>query len=557
MQRARGLSATVEPRAHRSFRGDVRLWLDKLSDRRLALVVSGVLFVVCAWPLALTEVPPFQDLPNHLAAVTIIQNPERYPEFVFNGFMKTNAALFAWLFAVGKLTGVKLAARLFSLLVIAANAFVFPRAVLAFTGSRNRMLLSSLLAWPMIHNWFVSMGMLDFALAVPLSLALLMALQRQEQRPTLANGVFITTLGVVTWYAHVFPLLVVHLVAGIEALTRPSWRARGRAIARFGVPLLPVTVLVSVSFLAHLRDTVGPMTGFVDGTRLLPPWELAYNMWAEWLWAFSNLEITTIVPCVLLFVFGVVRRKESPTFFSPVAVVALALLYCFLPYIVTNWFHVNSRIVPYLWLACLLRVPDRLPRAMVGGLLASAAVYSVGMGVDYMRLERERQEFTAGISAVPEGARLLPLLFRHKASSSNTRTIMHAWGYYVTEKLTSAPLLFAHSHSFPVMYSEPPPVRFNHLVLEGFAPSMAQPSAVCRSMMSGNVIVDDCQAAYRQAWREFWADAAPRYDHLLVWDVTPDAKANIPSSYRLAFERGRLQIYARVDSADRERAATF
>ena len=47
-------------------------------------------------PLALTEVPPYQDLPNHLAAVTVIQNPDLYPEFVFNGFFKTNAALFTF-----------------------------------------------------------------------------------------------------------------------------------------------------------------------------------------------------------------------------------------------------------------------------------------------------------------------------------------------------------------------------------------------------------------------------------------------------------------------------
>jgi hypothetical protein len=315
-----------------------------------------------------------------------------------------------------------------------------------------------------------------------------------------------------------------------------------------------VTALVSVSLLHHLRDTVGPMSGFVDWTKMLPAWELAYNMWAEWLWGFSKLEISTLVPCLLLVVFGLVNRRESPKFFSPLAVVALGLLYCFLPYIVTNWFHVNSRIIPYVWLACLLRVPEKLPTKLIGALAISAALYSVGMGADYVRLDRERREFTAGIQAVPEGARLLPLLFRHKVASDNTRSIMHAWGYYVTEKLTAAPLLFAHSHSFPVMYSSPPPVRFNHLVLEGFAPSMAQPGVMCRGMLDGNVVVDDCEAAYRSTWREFWADATPRYDHLLVWDITPEARPMIPSSYTMIFEQGRLQIYARKSEADSGRA---
>ena len=40
-------------------------------------------------PLLLVDVPPFQDLPNHLATATVIEHPDRYPEFVFNGFFKT------------------------------------------------------------------------------------------------------------------------------------------------------------------------------------------------------------------------------------------------------------------------------------------------------------------------------------------------------------------------------------------------------------------------------------------------------------------------------------
>ena len=55
------------------------------------------------------------------------------------------------------------------------------------TGSRKRMLVASLFMWPMVHNWFVSMGMLDFALAVPLSLGLLLAIDRQRRAPALVQ----------------------------------------------------------------------------------------------------------------------------------------------------------------------------------------------------------------------------------------------------------------------------------------------------------------------------------------------------------------------------------
>lgn len=519
----------------------------RFSDGQLLLIVGSALFVLCGWPILLTPVPPYQDLPNHLAAVAVMENPGLYPEFVFNGFFKTNAALFAWLHVFGKLGGLYLGAKIFALFVVAANAYVLPAAVLTFTGSRKRMVVASLFIWPMIHNWFVSSGMLDFALGIPLSLAMLIAIQRQRRSPSIANGIAIPVLGALTWYAHVFPLLVVHMLLLIEAALHRTGKDRISKRATV-LPLLPVTALVLMSLYRQLTDSAA-MSGSVNYKKMLPVWELVYNMFAEWMYGFSKLSITSLVACLLLAAIAIPRRREAPPFFSPVAVVAMALLYCFTPYIMTNWFHVNSRVIPFIWMGLAMRVPDRLPRPMVAVLGVCAALYSAGMGADFIRLERERREFTAGMDAVPEGSRLLPLLFHHKSTSDNTRNLLHYWGFYVTEKHTSAPLLFAHSHSFPVIYSAPPPERFNHLVLEGFAASATDPADLCKRLFEGNVIVNDCSAAFRSMWRDFWVDATPLYDHVLLWDPTPDARALVPDTYELVFEQGRLSIYARISSA--------
>lgn len=524
-----------------------------LTDAQIALVISGVMFVLGAWPLALTEVPPYQDLPNHLATVSVIKNLSAYPEYVFNGFFKTNSALFTWLYFLGNLTGIKLAARLFALMTLAATALVIPRFVLHFTGSRRRMLMTSLFAWPMVHNWFVSMGMLDFAIAVPLSLALLVAIDLQRTRSSPQRAAAVFGLGLMTWYAHVFPLLVVHLLVLVEALTRSSWRERARSARAMGLSLAPVSLLALASIGEHLRDAVGPMTGFMDYQKLLAPWELVYNLWAEWFWGYSNLSLSSLVPCVALAAVGIHRLRHrqapTPTFFSPWALLALVLLYCFIPYKMTNWFHVNSRLIPYIWVGTLLFVPESLPRGLVLGLGASGLLYSAGMGVDYVRLDREREEFSAGIPAVPEGASLLPLLFKHKSASDNTRNLLHMWGYYVIEGRTSAPLLFAHSRSFPVTYSAPPPPRFNHLVLESFAPEMTTPSSACKAAARH----DDCDALFDSTWKKFYAEAMPRYDHLLLWDATPEAIAMVPRAYERTFQRGRLMIYARRDASSQHR----
>ena len=164
------------------------------------------------------------------------------------------------------------------------------------------------------------------------------------------------------------------------------------------------------------------------------------------------------------------------------------------------------------------------------------------MGYDFVRLDAERAEFTAGIEAVPEGAKLLPLMFQHKGVSANTRNLLHMWGYYVVEKKTSAPLLFAHSRSFPITYAEPlPPPRFNHLVLESFAPESGTPATLCRH--AGRF--EDCDALFKETWERFYSEAEPRFDPLLLWDAPPEAVAMIPPDYERTFSRGRLAIYAK------------
>ncbi|MBK6460826.1 MAG: hypothetical protein IPF92_07435 [Myxococcales bacterium] len=542
------------PGVARSTPPNRRRMLDALvarSSRSLVLGLGLTLFVLAATPLFFTEVPPMQDLPNHLASIHVVTHPALYPEFVFNGHMKTNGALFAWLHAVGGVTGTFLAAKLFTFLVLAAGAFALPWAVLVLTESKAKAVLGCLFAWPMVHNWFVSMGMLDFALGVPISLAVLalchvhLGSSRSPRAPRGLTGALIALLGVIGWYAHVFALLVMYLLILVELARRgrAGFVAGLRALA---LPLCPAATLVVLSVAVHLGEPKGTMSGHVAIFAVLPAWELLYNAWAEWLWGFTKLEALTLLPTAALVIFALRGRKVDVPFFSSWALGVLVAAYIFTPYAATNWFHMNSRFLPYLWFAALVRVPERLPRGVVGLGLVAAVLNTVAMSVDYTRLERDRRAFTAGIDAVPRGARLMPLVFRAKGVSENSRSLLHAWGFYVVAKDTSAPLLFAHSRSFPVMYREAPPDRWNHLVLEGFAPGMRSADGMCAFLHQNNLRPDDCPREYRERWAEFWAEATPRFDHVLMWEATPEARANVPPSYRVSFERAPLVIYERV-----------
>ena len=126
--------------------------------------------------------------------------------------------------------------------------------------------------------------------------------------------------------------------------------------------------------------------------------------------SYSRWGSMTIVPALLLFYFacrpieeGRQGRPERPLL-SRNALAILAAAYLALPVMLSNWNYLNCRLVPFLWAGLALRLPRTLPRPVVVLLAACALSFSAVLGIDYVRLDRDRAEFTAGIEAVPARA---------------------------------------------------------------------------------------------------------------------------------------------------------
>ncbi len=523
---------------------------------RLVAVLGAALFVIGATPLMLVASPPLQDLPNHLASATVILHPTQYPEYVFNGFTKTNTALFAWLVALGPVVGLQLAGKLFTLLTVGAMSWAIPAFVHAF-GGRRRAIVSTFFAWPMVHNWFVAMGMLDFALGVALSLVLLTLMkaqldsfERQEgtSRSTVVRGAAMGLLAVGLWFTHVFPLLIVGLLLVVEVVR--SLTTHERKLTSWlpvAIPLVPGGVLAALALATHITEPRGAMTAYTGALRHPSSWELFYNLWAEWMWTFTKLSMGSLVACIGLVIAVAFFAKNRPTFFSWPALGILAVAYALMPSELANWYSVNSRFIPFIWLGLLLRVPESLPVRMSALLGAAAATYCVGNCVDYVRLDREATELTRAMDKVPVGAKLLPLVFRSKRTSENTQSLLHVWGYYVAERQTSAPLLFAHSRSFPVMYKAPPSLQLHQKSLESFSRNMGTPDTLCSELASIGIRAHDCTDLWQQRWREFFSDVTPAFTHVVTFDAPGELPA-LPSQYHRVYSDGRVSLYARDES---------
>jgi hypothetical protein len=518
-----------------------------LSDARLVGLTAVVLFVLYAWPLLLVAVPPFQDLPNHLASAHIIQHPDLYPEFAFNGLFKSNALLTLWLWVFGGL-GLFGAARAFVALVIAATAIALPVFVHRFAG-RRAVPVAVLCGWPLVHSWSISMGFLNFSFGFALSLILAVVIDRQRERPTVRRGLGIAVLSGVVWYAHPFPLGVVGILVAAHAVTRRTTRERIVAGLALLLPMVPSGILSVVTAQHHLVKSEHS-TAAASSFWYLNPWENLAHVWIDVSGALTWWGAGTILAAVSLAILAWRgRRAIHPFLFTNAAMLGIAVTYVGLPELLSNWNYLNCRLVPYLWAGALLRVPHRLPRALTTGLALAALSFSASLGVDYVRLDRDRAAFTAGIDAVPERATLLPLEFKRTRTGRFTASLTHAWGYYTIAKNTSAPLVFAVERSYPITYRDFPPGDLIPPALDRFAESNGTADLVCHRLKhpKGAPV---CALAQREIWRAFWAEAEPRFSHLLAWAMPPEARALLPASYHRVFAAGELEIYARAAAAN-------
>jgi len=516
--------------------------LAALSDRALWLAIGCALFAISAWPLALVELPPLQDLPNHVASAYIARHPELYPDYAFNGLWKANSALELWfqLFPDGELRS---AGRSFAAIAIAAAAFGLPWFVWQVAG-RRAMAVASLLIWPLVHGFFIAMGMLNFALAVPLSLVVLVLFGRQRAAPSAARAAAIAALSVAVWLAHPFPLIVVGAVAAIELVAR---RARLATAAATLAPLAPIAALIAGTALRHLIKAEGAPVAAGQGVEFLTPWELPLHYWLDASGALTRWGAATALPALALPVLAWRNRRAAPALLGGWATAAVIAAYLGAPLMISNWWYLNSRLAPFVWIAFAVRVPPALPRALIAVLVAAALGFSAALGVDYVRLDRDRAALAAGIAAVPRRAALLPLLFQHRRTSEFTASLTHAWADYVLDRQTTAPLVFAVERSYALTYRTFPPAALIPPALDRFAELHASPAQLCDGARPVATRLADCAAIWHLVWSQFWAQAEPRFSHVLTWAMPPEARAMMPPGYRIAFAAGELAIWQRGD----------
>ncbi len=400
--------------------------------------------VVSAIPLWLVEWPPIQDLPQHLAAVRILADYHepslRFAEhFTFELSRTQYLAYYLAARVLAAPFGTLVANKLLLTLALVGTPYAM-RFLLSSLGRDDR---TALFVVPLAWNAHLLLGFLNFIAALPLCLAGLGYAVLLRRRWTSRRAVALALLALVTFYTHVVPFGFLVLGAALVGAGSDLVGA-----ARRWLPLLPSAVAALVwvvsspsgratATAARLHDEPGsPAPRFqtvAENLQQAPSWvtdilRADVDDWAIVAWAGLALAC---------FAFGALerRRRASPeeetcrVRIGLLCPLALALYFA-LPASYDFIWPINARfaLLAPLFLVVLLPSPGGLAGALVFSAIAGLGIYSsLEVGAAFQRFERDEVvDFDEAIAVVPEGSRVVGLIYRRESAHVKFSPFLHS-----------------------------------------------------------------------------------------------------------------------------------
>jgi hypothetical protein len=499
----------------------------------LALVLAVLLL-----PLALAEVPPLLDYPNHLARAVILagQAPELATYYAADWRLLPNLAFDLLMLPLLQLLGPHEAGRLVLGLAAALGVLgsvAYHRAV--FGRSSWWPLGSALVAW----HGLLLMGFVSFSLGVGLALLAASLAITSGGRPSLARLAGIALLATGVALSHLFAfgflglLLLAHEAGRILGGTRPS-TARLGLWFRWAVALLPGTLIALQAFTSTGEGLL--LWQYGDRLRRLAAGFAGYHVWLD-----------RLAPLVVLLVIGAAAwmRRLAVDPGSLIAAAVCAMLYLAVPAVLGGGAFAEVRFAIFLGFLLFAGLDVRLGWPAALPLAALGAARLAVLGLTWHLAQTPLQELRAALAPVPAGGRIFTVAPRRDAAPAYFRnqrgravvSFLYEWpdshlgGHAILERRAAWPALFAIAGQQPLRrlapferfssqpwHTLPPPAMLD--------PARPPPPAF---------------AADHAAW----ADWPARFDYVLLLhaDATPRAPEFATAPLALVVDTGFAALY--------------
>ena len=413
----------------------------------LPALLLVALLVVPAWWFISLEVFPFTDLPNHLAAATIYRHLDD-PATRFAEFYSSHVSLFkpniAHILFCSVFPSVELGNRvwLLSMLVLLGGA-----TVLFFRTTRAHPALMPL-AVLLVCNANLLWGFMGFAFAVPLLLALTVALLHFFRGLSPAAGIAVALLLVVLFYAHVFALLFGFLVVSLAAFL-DGRNSMVRRLVAAAVVMTPALVLFVGWFLSGEEFRGNPTVEYLLGYYR---WHYAGSLFprAGRLLTNDNIALAaspSMVPLTGIFSFlllsGLIlvlknrerfRRAEGSGIvfaFLLAASACYAALPNAIPGVVPVYARFSVIIVCAAFLAAALSLPPGRTGVILGASVLAAGAYLAVWHLYFTDFRDSTRDFTQSFLASAGGGSTVAAAIIRDPEFRGSRPLVHFNNYLI------------------------------------------------------------------------------------------------------------------------------
>ena len=398
---------------------------------RTDVALFAGLVILSVVPLFAGHYLPFFDYPAHLSVPAALRHRADPASGIasaweFDFRIVPNCLHYAFTYLLSYLMPLETASRLFVALFCVAALPVATAFVLRVFGRDWRL---AVLVVPLAWGRCLWYGFIGFCAAVPLSLVIVGLLMQDLATPSRRRELGIGLLAALLPFAHFFVMVVTCALAAVLAIAHLR-RVPLARLARTFAPLAAGPALMTPWFLAGLRAGPQPAGGaaahlfasrprLVDYAALLRHWFInGYFGHAE-----DLLAVSMVATLAVLLAYS----RRQPT--APVPLAArnvpfalagtLVAIYLTLPFEIKapfNWWGMNVRVIPLLFVWLLVAVPpgalDRVGRALLIPAVVATAAFLIYVTVDISRTFNGpwgMAGFDDVLAKLPPGARLTGL----------------------------------------------------------------------------------------------------------------------------------------------------
>ncbi|HWE23055.1 MAG TPA: hypothetical protein VG496_03860 [Myxococcales bacterium] len=402
------------------------------------VALAGVAAVV---PLWCSHFLPFQDAPQHVAAIAAVADhgraaieTRRWFEVDFLRAQYTGFYVPAVLLA--RVVGPDVAIRILLSLV----ALLLPAVSWLLLGSFGRDRRLAVFAPALFHTAPLYIGVYHFVAAVPFALAAIALVERELRSPRVVRALVLAVVALALFYLHVSALAIALGAAGLLAITS------GKPFVRMARALAPLAPAVAGVALFALRAPPSSPVAAILPAAPKPSWQSPIDQLHD-LARFANVlpgRIDEVVAAALVVIWIVlVRQPGRPRIDRwwrlPLLAGAVFAIYLAAPVSVGYIAYIHLRAVPFLValvICSALIAPTRRSSALLAAVAALQLAYTPRLVSAYRAFDAEANpaQLEQVLRAAEPGRRLLALMLHRKSNAVHFEPYLHFGLYYELER---------------------------------------------------------------------------------------------------------------------------